>query len=136
MFLQGMLEGIARIEVQAYRLLAEKGATPVRKVYTAGGWGLSGEGGAGGLWRNSSRTAQARRGLLSWHDVAPTTSSHAPSAPFSVGGGAKNPVWAQIRQAQLGVPVVSSAHGEAAFGSALLAKQGASTALLDGSLAM
>lgn len=39
-FLQGIFESIARIEAQAYRLLAEKGATPVSKVYTAGmgGW--------------------------------------------------------------------------------------------------
>ncbi|KAI7842235.1 hypothetical protein COHA_004148 [Chlorella ohadii] len=36
-FLQGIFESIARIEAQAYRLLAEKGATPVSKVYTAGG---------------------------------------------------------------------------------------------------
>ena len=35
-FLQGILESISRIEAQAYRLLAEQGATPVSKVYTAG----------------------------------------------------------------------------------------------------
>lgn len=33
---QGILEGIADIEARAYRLLAEKGATPVKAVYTAG----------------------------------------------------------------------------------------------------
>lgn len=42
-FLQGVFESIARIEAQAYRLLAEKGASPVRKVYTAGMRG-------GGVW--------------------------------------------------------------------------------------
>lgn len=36
-FLQGLLEGIARIEAQGYRLLQELGATPVQRVYTAGG---------------------------------------------------------------------------------------------------
>jgi sugar (pentulose or hexulose) kinase len=74
-FLQGILESIARIEAQTYRLLADLGATPVGRVYTAG-------------------------------------------------GGARNPVWTAIRQRQLGVPVVVSAQAEAAFGSALLAKQG------------
>ena len=78
-FLQGMLEGIARIEAQAYRLMAEKGSTPVGKVYTAG-------------------------------------------------GGAKNPVWTELRQRALGVPVAPSAQAEAAFGSALLARQGAALA--------
>lgn len=34
--LQGILESIARIEAQAYRLLAEQGATPVTRVLTAG----------------------------------------------------------------------------------------------------
>lgn len=36
-FLQGMLEGIARIEASAYSLLAGMGATPVSRVVTAGG---------------------------------------------------------------------------------------------------
>ncbi|PRW56955.1 Six-hairpin glycosidase [Chlorella sorokiniana] len=75
-FLQGIFESIARIEAQAYRLLADKGATPVSKVYTAG-------------------------------------------------GGAKNPVWTAIRQRELGVPVVRSERGEAAYGAAVLARQGA-----------
>ena len=75
LFLQGMLEGIARIEAQTYQLLAQQGASPVCKVYTAG-------------------------------------------------GGARNPAWAAIRQRQLGVPVVASEQAEAAYGSALLAKQG------------
>ena len=36
-FLQGLLEGIARIEQQAYFLLAELGAPPLNRVITAGG---------------------------------------------------------------------------------------------------
>ncbi|KAK9805292.1 hypothetical protein WJX72_011497 [[Myrmecia] bisecta] len=74
-FLHGILEGIAHVEAQAYRLLLEMGASPLTKVYTAG-------------------------------------------------GGAKNPVWTAIRARQLGVPVVPSPQAEAAFGSALLARQG------------
>lgn len=36
-FLQGMLEGIARIEQQGYGLLESLGADPVQRVFTAGG---------------------------------------------------------------------------------------------------
>ncbi|HCA26954.1 MAG TPA: carbohydrate kinase [Betaproteobacteria bacterium] len=36
-FLQGLLEGIARIEADGYRLLTELGATPVTEVFSAGG---------------------------------------------------------------------------------------------------
>lgn len=36
-FLQGMLEGMARTEAQAYRVLQELGATAVEEVWTAGG---------------------------------------------------------------------------------------------------
>lgn len=36
-FLQGLLEGIARIEAQGYRQLQVLGATPLEQVYTAGG---------------------------------------------------------------------------------------------------
>lgn len=36
-FLQGMLEGIARIEAEAYGLLATLGASALRQIYTAGG---------------------------------------------------------------------------------------------------
>lgn len=43
----------------------------------------------------------------------------------SVGGGAQNPVWSQIRKNQLGVPFLSAKSVEAAFGTALLAKRGA-----------
>lgn len=36
-FLQGMLEGLARIEAMGYRRLAELGATPVRRILATGG---------------------------------------------------------------------------------------------------
>jgi xylulokinase len=36
-FLHGLLESMARIEAQGYGLLVERGATPLRQVYTAGG---------------------------------------------------------------------------------------------------
>jgi D-ribulokinase len=45
-FLHGLLEGLARIEAQGYLLLAECGATPLKRVLTAGGgaknevWGM------------------------------------------------------------------------------------------------
>lgn len=42
----------------------------------------------------------------------------------SVGGGAINPVWTQIRQSLLQVEFQSAQHSEAAYGSALLARDG------------
>lgn len=36
-FLHGLLESLARIEAQGYQLLAKHGATPLTRVYTAGG---------------------------------------------------------------------------------------------------
>ena len=39
---------------------------------------------------------------------------------YTAGGGAKNPIWGQIRQRCLRVPVVKSQYAEAAYGSALL----------------
>ncbi len=74
-FLHGLLEGLARIETRGYGLLAELGATPVRRIETAG-------------------------------------------------GGAKNPVWMRIRQRLLEIPMTRAAHTEAAYGSALLARDG------------
>lgn len=43
---------------------------------------------------------------------------------ISIGGGAVNEPWRQIREAALGVPVTRAAHQEAAYGVALLAKEG------------
>jgi sugar (pentulose or hexulose) kinase len=74
-FLHGLLESLARIEVRGYGLLRELGATPVRRVDTAG-------------------------------------------------GGAQNPVWMHIRQRLLGIPVARAVHTEAAYGTALLARDG------------
>ena len=42
----------------------------------------------------------------------------------SVGGGAKNERWTQLRQTLLNVPIVEPEHTDAAYGVALLAKQG------------
>ncbi len=42
----------------------------------------------------------------------------------TAGGGAKNPVWTRMRKRLLGVPVNVARHTEAAYGAALLAKQG------------
>ncbi len=74
-FLHGLLESLGRIEAQGYGLLAELGASALRRVETAG-------------------------------------------------GGAQNPVWTRIRQRLLGVSVSRAAHTEAAYGSALLARDG------------
>lgn len=54
-----------------------------------------------------------------------------PLYPDCAGGGAKNPVWTAIRERALGVPVQASANGDAAYGSALLALQGAGLARPD-----
>ncbi|MEG3840315.1 FGGY-family carbohydrate kinase [Microcoleus sp. herbarium14] len=43
---------------------------------------------------------------------------------YTAGGGAKNPVWSAIRKRYLKVPVETPVHTAAAYGSALLAKQG------------
>lgn len=73
-FLHGLLESIARIEALGYQRLQELGASPLQRVYTAG-------------------------------------------------GGAKNPAWCRIRERRLGVPVRLSKRTEAAYGSALLARE-------------
>ncbi|MGH8503786.1 MAG: FGGY-family carbohydrate kinase [Gammaproteobacteria bacterium] len=54
---------------------------------------------------------------------------HALGAPYparvrTVGGGARNPAWAQIRQRLLGVPVTNLMSSDAALGAALLARSG------------
>ena len=45
-----------------------------------------------------------------------------PEVVLSVGGGARNPGWTQIRHRYLAVPVVKAPHQEAAYGAALLAR--------------
>jgi D-ribulokinase len=56
--------------------------------------------------------------LLSQLGATPLT------AVYTAGGGAKNPTWTQIRQRYLPVPVSISPHQEAAYGTALLAREG------------
>lgn len=75
-FFQGLLEGIAAIEAEGYRLLAKLGAPGPRSIRT-------------------------------------------------VGGGAANPAWRRIRERTLPAPLVEADHSEAAYGAALLARQGA-----------
>ena len=75
-FFQGLLEGIAQVELQGYRCLAQLGAPFPRSVR-------------------------------------------------SVGGGAHNEAWTRIRSQYLQVPVSLAPHSDAAYGAALLAKQGA-----------
>jgi len=47
-----------------------------------------------------------------------------PRRVLSLGGGAVNPAWRRIRERMLGIPVLLAEHQEAAYGAALLAKQG------------
>ncbi len=77
-FFQAMLEGMSRIEQQAYQRLAELGAPY-------------------------------------------------PSSVRSAGGGAKNSAWTTMRENLLGVPFVAAKQQEAAYGAALLARQGCLT---------
>ena len=74
-FLQGLLEGMARIEARGYRLLEELGAPY-------------------------------------------------PTSVRSVGGGAANAAWRQIRERLLEAPLIEPTHSEAAYGTALLARAG------------
>ncbi|MCL4315811.1 MAG: FGGY-family carbohydrate kinase [Gammaproteobacteria bacterium] len=74
-FFQAMLEGMARIERQAYQCLAGLGAPY-------------------------------------------------PVSIRSVGGGAQNEAWTKIRSRLLQVPLLNPAHTEAAYGAALLARDG------------
>lgn len=45
----------------------------------------------------------------------------------TVGGGAANPIWTQIRQQKMAVPLLPVSNSEAAYGAALLAKSGLQT---------
>lgn len=47
-----------------------------------------------------------------------------PDQVITTGGGAVNVAWRTIRANRLGVPVMSAAHQDAAYGAALLARQG------------
>lgn len=46
---------------------------------------------------------------------------------ISAGGGANNPIWQQIRQQHLSVPVTKADNAEAAYGTAILAMKGANS---------
>lgn len=74
-FFQGILEGLAHIELTGYRLLQSLGAPY-------------------------------------------------PTLIRSIGGGAKNSAWADIRHRSLQIPIVQASQQEAAYGSALLAQRG------------
>ena len=51
--------------------------------------------------------------------------SHGAQKVYTAGGGAKNDVWSDMRSKAMGsIPVVRSECDEAAFGAALLARQG------------
>ena len=43
---------------------------------------------------------------------------------LTAGGGAANPVWTELRRKAIGVPVKAAVNGEAAYGAAILARQG------------
>lgn len=73
-FFQGLLEGIAAIEAEGYKKLEALGATPPKRIFTAG-------------------------------------------------GGRNNLAWKQIRERATGTDILSAAHGDACYGSALLARQ-------------
>jgi len=75
LYFQGILEGIAEIEAQAYQRLAELGAPELRAVY-------------------------------------------------SVGGGSKNTAWTTIRQHKLQIKMKTPDNTDAAYGVALLAREG------------
>ncbi len=47
-----------------------------------------------------------------------------PKTIYTVGGGAKNTAWTQIRQNLIGIQIQTPQHTQAAYGSALLAKKG------------
>lgn len=48
--------------------------------------------------------------------------AHPVTAVYTVGGGAKNPIWTTIRERTLAVPIVLATQTEAAYGNALIAQ--------------
>lgn len=71
-----------------------------------------------GLLESLARIETRGYGLLA--ELGATPVGHVNTA----GGGARNPVWTRIRERLLGVPVARAAHTEAAYGAALLARDG------------
>jgi sugar (pentulose or hexulose) kinase len=74
LFLQGMLEGLSKLEQQGWQRLQELGASPIKRVLT-------------------------------------------------VGGGARNPQWRNLRELALGIPVLNLPNASAATAMAFLALQ-------------
>lgn len=72
-----------------------------------------------GILQGLSKIEHDGYALLAQHNATPLREV------CTVGGGAKNACWAQIRQRLLGVPVSLAQHTEAAYGSALLARNAA-----------
>ncbi|MEJ2395626.1 MAG: FGGY-family carbohydrate kinase [Candidatus Thiodiazotropha sp.] len=58
------------------------------------------------------------------YDLLHRLGAPAPRRVISIGGGAVNEPWREMREEALGVPVVRAAHQEAAYGAALLARDG------------
>jgi len=58
------------------------------------------------------------------YDLLSTLGAPSPTKIYTTGGGANNNAWTTIRSFELNVPLVTSNHTEAAYGSALLAQQG------------
>jgi D-ribulokinase len=71
-----------------------------------------------GLLESLARIEEKGYGLLAELGATPVARIE------TAGGGARNPVWVRIRERLLGVPVARAAHTEAAYGSALLAREG------------
>lgn len=69
-----------------------------------------------GILQGLSKIERDGYALLAQHNATPLRKV------FTVGGGAKNSCWTQIRQRLLGVPISVPQHTEAAYGSALLAR--------------
>jgi D-ribulokinase len=58
------------------------------------------------------------------YDLLHRLGAPTPRRVISIGGGAVNEPWREMREKALGVPVVRAAHQEAAYGAALLAREG------------
>ncbi|MCD6705472.1 MAG: carbohydrate kinase, partial [Thiobacillus sp.] len=71
-----------------------------------------------GLLESLARIEAKGYGLLAGLGATPVTRVE------TAGGGAQNPAWSRIRERLIGVPVVRAAHTEAAYGAALLARDG------------
>jgi len=74
-----------------------------------------------GLLESLARIEAEGYGLLAALGATPV------SRVETAGGGARNAVWARIRQRRLGLPVTRAAHIEAAYGAARLARDGVQT---------